>query len=114
MVGFLHSTVLHPRRAYRHAGYSNPEKVGALSQLDYLLGRHVAFNKFPIDHRSVAGREARSDAQLLLDRAHVCVCFYMINDGEAVRFKVLNPLLAASAVKLSIDINRQRFSSVGS
>jgi hypothetical protein len=70
-----------------------------------LLGGHVTFNKLSIDHCCVAGRESWSDTEILLDRAHVG--FYMINDGEAVGFKVLNPFLAASAVCISMNIDCQ-------
>ncbi len=46
-----------------------------------------------------------SYTEILFDRAHVG--FYMINDGEAVGFKVLSPFLAASAVCISMNIDCQ-------
>ena len=33
----------------------------------------------------------------------------MINDGETVGFKVLHPLLAASTVSVTMDVDRQQF-----
>ncbi|MNG19420.1 hypothetical protein D3C84_1035760 [compost metagenome] len=71
-----------------------------------MLSWYVAFNKFSVDHCGVAGRESWSNTEILLDRAHVG--FYMINDGEAVSFKVLDPLLAASTVSVTMDVDRQR------
>ncbi len=65
----------------------------------------MTFNKLPVDHRSVTRRESWNDTQILFDSTHVGL--YMIYDGEAIGLKMLNPLLTASAVSISVHIDGQ-------
>ena len=102
----MFSVDFHAWRSSRHARNGDPEKVVTFAHRNDLLGGHVTFNKLSIDHCCVAGRESWSNTEILLDRAHVG--FYMINDGEAVSFKVLDPLLAAPTVSVTMDVDRQR------
>ncbi|MCY1464982.1 hypothetical protein D9M71_830710 [compost metagenome] len=66
----------------------------------------MTFNELSVDHSGMARRETRNNTQVLFDCTHVG--FYMINDGEAISLKVLNPLLAATTVSVTMDVDRQR------
>ncbi|CAM2875715.1 Uncharacterised protein [Pseudomonas fluorescens] len=103
LVGLMHSVDFHSWRTRWHARSSDPEKVVAFTHRNYLLSWHVAFNKLPVDHRGVTRRESWSDTQILFESTHVG--FFMIDDGEAISLKMLNPFFATSAVCITMHID---------
>src|SRR5690606_36625862 len=105
LIRILAITVLHARRADGHAGNSYAEQVGAVLQQVDLFCRHVAFLELTVDDRGVAGAQARGYAGGLLETPHVG--FHMIIDREAVVLQVQDPVLAAAAVGVAVDVNGQ-------
>lgn len=107
LVGVLAVAHFHARRADRHARYGGADQVGAFAQLEDVGCRHVAFDELAVDHSGMTGAHAVGHAETALDCAHVC--FHMVGDLETVGFEVLDPVLAAAAVGVAVDVDGQRF-----
>ncbi|CAI8775704.1 hypothetical protein EMIT048CA2_170017 [Pseudomonas chlororaphis] len=106
-----HAVHFHAGRTHGHAGGGDAEQVVAFAQGQHLVGRHMAFDEFAVDHRGVAGRQARGHAQALLDFAHIA--FDMVVDLEAVGLQVLDPFLAAAAVGVAVHIDGDQVGGLG-
>src|SRR5690606_18166878 len=105
LIRILAITVLHARRADGHAGNGYAEQVGAFLQEVDLFCRHVAFHELTVDDRGVAGAQARGDASGLLEADHVG--YYIIVQREAVVRQMQDPVLAATAGCVAVDVNGQ-------
>ncbi|KFE55914.1 hypothetical protein IV02_01220 [Pseudomonas syringae] len=95
--------VIHSRRASGHARHRDSDEVGVTLQVENLCYRYMAFDKFPVNHRGMTGRQARSDAEALFDFAHVGLD--MLAHAEAINFKILYSVLAAAAVRIAVNID---------
>ncbi|MCY1306843.1 hypothetical protein D9M70_567270 [compost metagenome] len=98
---------LHSRRACRHARYRRAHQVRAFAQLEDIRGRHMAFDELAVDYPGMTGAHGVRHAEAGLDRAHVRLD--MVVDLEAVLFEMADPVLAATAVGVAVDVDGQRF-----
>lgn len=63
----------------------------------------MPFDEFSVNHCGMTGSQARSNAEARLDLTHVG--FDMFTHAEAMGFKILEPLLAAAPVRISVNVD---------
>lgn len=108
LIGMLNAINLHSRRARRHPGNRDTNQIIALAEFEDLSSRYMTFDELAVNHRRVARRQPWHDAQALLHCCHVA--FNVVDDFEAIRFEVRDPLLATPTIGITMDINRQGIS----
>jgi hypothetical protein len=71
----------------------------------------MAFHEFAVDQAGMARGQARWYAVLLLELAHVAfdVVFYL----EAIGFEMADPFLAATAIGIPMDLDRDQVGGLG-
>jgi hypothetical protein len=102
---------LHAWGSSWHSWHGDPDQIVPLLEISNLLSWHVTFNKLSINHGCVAGRQPWRYAQLLFHCAHVRL--NMVGHFETIGFQVRDPLLAATTVRISVDVDGQWLGGVG-
>ena len=106
LIGVLAVAHFHAGRADRHAGHRCASEVRLGTQLEDVGCRHVAFDELATDHGGMAGAEPGRHAMGNLHRAHVGRDAG--GHAEAVGLEVLDPVLAAAAVGVAMDVDGDR------